>query len=44
MKRHAETHGGGWRRMWDEGVGDVINRRLAWLERNADTIGEALEA
>lgn len=44
MKRHAETHGDGWRRMWDEGVGDVINRRLAWLERNADTIGEALEA
>ncbi|HEX6519745.1 MAG TPA: phosphotransferase, partial [Streptosporangiaceae bacterium] len=31
MKRHAETRGGGWQRMWDEGVGDVINRRLAWL-------------
>jgi hypothetical protein len=44
MKRHAETHGGGWRRMWDEGVGDVINRRLAWLERNADTLRQALEA
>jgi phosphotransferase family enzyme len=44
MKRQAETHGGGWQRMWDEGVGDVINRRLAWLERNAATLREALEA
>jgi hypothetical protein len=44
MKRHAEIHGGGWRRMWDEGVGDVTNRRLAWLERNADTLRQALEA
>jgi phosphotransferase family enzyme len=44
MKQRAETHGGGWRRMWDEGVGDVINRRLAWLERNAATLRAALEA
>jgi len=44
MKRHAETRGGGWRRMWDEGVGEVINRRLAWLERNAATLRKALEA
>ena len=24
--------------MWDEGVGDVINRREAWLNRNAATL------
>ena len=43
MKRRAETHGGGWQRMWDEGVGDVINRRLAWLERNASSLRAVLE-
>jgi hypothetical protein len=43
MKQRAETHGGGWQRMWDEGVGDVINRRLAWLERNASSLREVLE-
>jgi aminoglycoside phosphotransferase (APT) family kinase protein len=31
MKQRAQTQGGGWRRMWDEGVGDVIKRREAWL-------------
>jgi hypothetical protein len=43
MKRRAETHGGGWQRMWDEGVGDVINRRLAWLGRNASSLRAVLE-
>ena len=42
MKQNAEIRGGGWRRMWDEGVGDVINRRLTWLERNKDTLSGAL--
>ncbi|NUP03988.1 MAG: phosphotransferase [Nonomuraea sp.] len=44
MKRIAEERGGGWARMWDEGVGDVIKRREAWLERNAAAIDAALTA
>jgi Ser/Thr protein kinase RdoA (MazF antagonist) len=31
MKASAETLGGGWARMWAEGVGDLIRRREAWL-------------
>lgn len=31
MKGAAEHLGGGWARMWDEGVGDLIRRRQAWL-------------
>lgn len=42
MKRNAEVMGGGWQRMWDEGAGDTINRRLAWLEHNAATLRTAL--
>ena len=44
MKHRAETHGGGWQRMWDEGVGDVIKRREAWLDRNAAMLTAALTA
>jgi aminoglycoside phosphotransferase (APT) family kinase protein len=44
MKHRAETKGGGWQRMWDEGVGDVIKRREAWLDRNAATLTAALTA
>ena len=44
MKQRAETHGGGWQRMWDEGVGDVIKRREAWLDRHATTLAAALTA
>jgi hypothetical protein len=44
MKDRAETEGGGWQRMWDEGVGDVINRREAWLERHAAALTAALTA
>jgi len=44
MKRRAQTQGGGWQRMWDEGVGDVIKRREAWLERHAATLTAALTA
>jgi Ser/Thr protein kinase RdoA (MazF antagonist) len=44
MKRRAETLGGGWQRMWDEGVGDVIKRREAWLDRHAATLTAALTA
>jgi hypothetical protein len=42
MKQRAELMGGGWLRMWDEGVGDQIMRRLAWLERNAPALRAAL--
>ena len=31
-------------RMWDEGVGDGIKRREAWLDRNAATLTAALTA
>ena len=44
MKQRAETLGGGWQRMWDEGVGDVIKRREAWLDRHATTLTAALTA
>ena len=44
MKQRAETQGGGWQRMWDEGVGDVIKRREAWLDRYAATLTAALTA
>lgn len=44
MKQHAQTRGGGWQRMWDEGVGDVIKRREAWLDRNVATLTAALTA
>ncbi|HWK92257.1 MAG TPA: phosphotransferase [Luteimicrobium sp.] len=41
MRHRAETLGGGWARMWDEGVGDVILRRRAWLEENGDALRAA---
>jgi hypothetical protein len=41
MKHHAEADGGGWRRMRDEGVGDIIARRRAWLDRNGARIEAA---
>jgi hypothetical protein len=44
MKLRAELDGGGWQRMWDEGVGDLIKRREAWLERNGTAIDAALTA
>ena len=44
MKQRAETHGGGWQRMWDEGVGDVIKRREAWLDQHAPALAAALTA
>lgn len=44
MKHRAAVDGGGWQRMWDEGVGDVIRRREAWLTRYARTLRSALTA
>ena len=40
MRDRADRLGGGWRRMWDEGVGDRILRRQSWLAAHA----QALEA
>ena len=44
MRHRAQTRGGGWRRMWDEGAGDVIKRRESWLDRHAATLTAALTA
>ena len=42
MKYRAKTLGGGWQRMWSDGVGDKIKHRQTWLEQNADSITTAL--
>jgi Ser/Thr protein kinase RdoA (MazF antagonist) len=42
MKANAEQRGGGWQRMWEEGVGDIIRRRGAWLDREATALEAAL--
>jgi len=42
MKNRAETLGGGWQRMWSDGVGDKIKHRQTWLEQNAGSITTAL--
>ena len=42
MKYRAETLGGGWQRMWSEGVGDAIKHRQIWLEQNADSLTTAM--
>jgi Ser/Thr protein kinase RdoA (MazF antagonist) len=42
MKAAAETLGGGWARMWREGVGDAIRRRQSWLAASKDELLAAL--
>lgn len=42
MKWAAENLGGGWARMWQEGVGDVIRRRVAWFADVRTELAEAL--
>jgi hypothetical protein len=42
MKYRAETLGGGWHRMWSEGVGNQIRNRQTWLNTNAPTLTTAL--
>lgn len=44
MRQIAEVRGGGWARMWEEGIGDKIKRRQAWLEHNGPAIDAALTA
>jgi hypothetical protein len=42
MRWAADHLGGGWARMWDEGVGEVIQRRVAWFESVRDDLAAAL--
>lgn len=42
MRERAETLGGGWARMWSEGVGDRIVRRQRWLDENAERLSAAM--
>lgn len=42
MKLRAETLGGGWARMWREGVGDLIERRAQWLRCNTAQLSRQL--
>ncbi|WP_202867444.1 phosphotransferase [Kribbella pittospori] len=42
MKYRAETLGGGWQRMWSEGLGDKIKARQVWHDKNAAAITAAL--
>jgi Ser/Thr protein kinase RdoA (MazF antagonist) len=42
MRHRAQTLGGGWARMWGDGVGEAILRRLAWLEAEGERLGAAL--
>ena len=38
MRWRSEHLGGGWARMWSDGVGGRIERRRAWLEQQADAL------
>jgi hypothetical protein len=41
MRHNARTLGGGWARMWDEGVGAAIERRRDWLAGHRDELALA---
>lgn len=43
MKSAAEQLGGGWARMWDHGVGDLIQRRHTWLTAVRGDLDAALD-
>jgi Ser/Thr protein kinase RdoA (MazF antagonist) len=43
MKGRAERDGGGWARMWDEGVGDRLRRAHDWLRRERATLATQLD-
>lgn len=42
MRYNAAVLGGGWARMWNDGVGGLILRRRGWLEANAERLVAAL--
>lgn len=41
-KNMAEEHGGGWQKMWDEGMGDQIRRREQWLVDEQENLRRAI--
>ncbi|MCB7136567.1 phosphotransferase [Cellulosimicrobium marinum] len=42
MRHAAATRGGGWQRMWDDGVGDRIRENEAWLAASRGELVRAL--
>jgi hypothetical protein len=42
MQWAAQNLGGGWARMWDEGVGEKIQRRIAWFAAARPELAAAL--
>ena len=42
MRANAEHLGGGWARMWAEGVGDQILRRRAWMVEQRPALEAAI--
>ena len=42
MQARASRFGGGWQRMWDQGVGDRIIRRRSWMAENRDVLHAAV--
>jgi Phosphotransferase enzyme family len=42
MEWNARARGGGWARMWADGVGGIIDRRRVWLAANAGRLVAAL--
>lgn len=42
MRERARQFGGGWQRMWDDGVGDRIVRRRVWLIENRSALHRAI--
>jgi hypothetical protein len=43
MKWSAENLGGGWARMWDDGVGELIQRRVVWFDAVRADLAAALD-
>jgi aminoglycoside phosphotransferase (APT) family kinase protein len=42
MEWAADYYGGGWDRMWHQGVGEVIRRRIAWFAAAIPKLTSAL--
>jgi hypothetical protein len=42
MEYNARNLGGGWQRMWDDGVGGLIERRALWLDANGQRLLDSL--
>jgi hypothetical protein len=42
MRWRAQTYGGGWARMWQGGIGEVIKRRVAWFAAVRDELAADL--